>query len=192
MDAAEMKLAPSESVLLVVDVQEKLAAAVPEAQRERTVRSIAALVEGARLLGVPVIVTEQYPRGLGPTVAALKEALARVEPKPPVIEKIDFDACGAAGLGEALASAGSRRSVVVTGMEAHICVYQTARSLLRQGRTVHVPMDAVCSRSAENARIAESLYAAGGAVVTCSETVLFDWLGRASGETFKAISRLVR
>src|SRR5688500_16370047 len=89
----DLRLVREDTTLIVVDVQEKLAAVMPDAVRERTIKNVAALVEGARVLGVPVLVTEQYPKGLGPTVAAIREALAKIEPPPQPIEKIEFDAC---------------------------------------------------------------------------------------------------
>lgn len=179
-------------VLVVVDIQERLVAAMPEALGESCVQNAVRLVEGARLLGVPVMVTEQYPKGLGHTVAPLREALDRVEDGTTPIEKVEFDACRCAGFADGIGALGDRRTVILSGMEAHICVWQTARGLLGQGLSVHVPFDATCSRNPENRRIAEGLWAQAGAVVTCTETVLFDLLGKAGGDAFKQISRLVR
>src|SRR5687767_7981514 len=88
----DLRLVRDDTTLIVVDMQEKLAAVMPDAVRERTVRNVAALVEGARVLGVPVLVTEQYPKGLGPTVAPIREALAKIDPAPQPIEKVEFDA----------------------------------------------------------------------------------------------------
>ena len=191
MDPKALRLDPQDTVVAVIDVQEKLVAAMPEEARTRTVRNVANLVEGARVLGVPVIVTEQYPKGLGPTVGPVREAVARIAGAGAPIEKVEFDACAVPAFAEALEKLG-RHTVVLAGMEAHICVYQTARALAARGLTVHVPMDAVCSRVPENLAVAEKLYERTGAVTTSTETVLFDLLGRASGDAFKTISKLVK
>lgn len=192
MSPSALKLSPSSSILVVVDIQDKLAAAMPEAVRERTIRSAANLIEGARALGVPVIVTEQYPKGLGHTVQVLQECLERATPNAKPIEKLDFSAVEVPEFRERLRAAGSPTHAIVTGMESHICVYQTVRDLRELGLEVHVPMDAVASRTAENMEIAKGLYERVGGVVTSSEAVLFDWLGRAGGEAFKTISKLIR
>lgn len=184
-----LRLAPERSVLVVIDVQEKLVAAMPTDAGTRAVAATRVLVEGARRLGVPVLVTEQYPRGLGPTVLALREVLDGITP----IEKLEFDATQSPAFTAALRATG-RDAVVLAGMESHICVYQTARGLLSlpSPLAVQVAADATCSRTRENAEIAARLWERAGAVVTSVETVLFDWLGRAGTDEFKAISRLVR
>jgi nicotinamidase-related amidase len=190
---AALTLAPARSILLVIDVQERLAPAMPEAGQP-TIDRIDLLLEGAALLGVEVVVSEQYPKGLGPTVAPLKERLASLPKAAAVHEKLEFDATRNPALAatfDALRSAG-RTHVVVTGMEAHICVYQTARGLVARGFHTHVASDATASRSASNAELARGLWRAAGAVVTGTETVLFDWLGQAGGDAFKAISKRLR
>jgi nicotinamidase-related amidase len=188
-----LELHPSRSILLVIDVQDRLAAAMPEGGRS-AIEKIDLLLEGAGLLGVEVVVSEQYPKGLGPTVPALKDRLATLPRPAAVLEKIEFDAtrnepiAGALG---ALRSAG-RTHVVVTGMEAHICVYQTARGLVSRGFHVHVASDATASRTPANEAIARGLWKEAGAAVSGTETVLFDWLGKAGGDAFKAISKRLR
>jgi hypothetical protein len=113
-----------------------------------------------------------------------------------MVEKVEFDACcdaaflDALGIGEGAAAA--QRTIVLCGMETHICVYQTARALQERGHSVHVPVDATCCRRPENRRIAERLLERAGAVLTTTETALFDLLKRAGSEEFKAISKLVR
>jgi len=185
MDA--LALPAAQSVLVVIDVQERLVSAMPPEAGARAVTAASTLVQGARRLGVPVLVTEQYPRGLGPTVSALREVLGENTP----VEKLEFDATENAGFDAALRALG-RSIVVIAGMESHICVYQTARGLARRGVHVHVAADATCARTAENADVARGLWTRAGAVVTSTETVLFDWLGRAGSDEFKAISRLVK
>jgi len=183
------RLDPASSVLLVVDVQERLASAMPQAAMDRVVSSTLVLLESARLLGVPVIATEQYPKGLGPTVAPLAEKLRALGVEP--IDKMTFDACGEPRVTRALAQH-SPRAVVLAGMETHICVFQTARELARRGVAVHVVADAVSSRTDENRGIGLRLCERAGAIVTATETVVFDWLERAGTDDFKAVSKLVK
>jgi len=174
-----------DAVLLVIDVQERLAAAM--AERERVIANSGHLIAAAKLLGVPTLLTEQYPKGLGPTAPELRSAL---EPAPAIV-KMTFDCCGEPSFAPALEQTG-RSTVIVCGMEAHICVLQTVLGLLATGLTVHVAADAVCSRAPENARIALELLRDAGAVVTCTETVLFQLLGRAGTAEFKAIQARIR
>lgn len=185
------RLRPETTALLVIDVQERLASVMPDAS---AVENTGRLLEGARALGLRVLVTEQYPKGLGPTLAPLRERLAAFAEPVPVLEKLDFDACDDPGVRERLD--GLRQAgitaIVVAGMEAHICVAQTARGLVDRGFRVLVASDATASRAPENRRIAEGLWAASGALVTSTEALLFDLTRRASGDTFKAISKIVR
>lgn len=179
------------TALLVIDVQERLAGVMPDAS---AVDNAGRLIDGARALGVRVLVTEQYPKGLGPTVAPLREKLAAFAEPVPVLEKLDFDACDDAGVAarlDALRQSGVT-TIVVAGMEAHICVAQTARGLVDRGLRVLVAGDATASRAPENRRIAEGLWATSGALVTSTEAVLFDLTRRASGDAFKTISKIVR
>jgi nicotinamidase-related amidase len=174
-----------DAVLLVIDIQERLAVAM--AERERVVSNTGHLIAAAKLLGVPVVLTEQYPKGLGPTVPELRTALEGTT----AIEKMTFDCCGEPTFGPALEQTG-RSTVIVCGMEAHICVLQTVLGLLATGLTVHLAADAVCSRNPENARIALELQRDAGAVITCTETILFQLLGRAGTPEFKAIQARIR
>ena len=185
MRIGTFQLDRDDAVLLVVDIQERLAVAM--AQRERVVANAGHLIAAARLLGVPVLLTEQYPRGLGPTVPELRAALEATT----AIEKLTFDCCGEPSFAPALEQTG-RATVIVCGMEAHICVLQTVLGLLANGMNVHVAADAVCSRDPENARTALGLLRDAGAVVSCTETVLFQLLGRAGTPEFKAIQARIR
>jgi nicotinamidase-related amidase len=183
------RLDPQRSVLMVVDVQAKLAAAMPQAAMDRLLSNTLVLLEAARILGVAVLASEQYPKGLGPTVEPIAERLRAMGVEP--IDKVAFDASAEPRIARGLADR-SPRSVVVTGMETHICVFQTARDLARRGLEVHVVADAVASRREENRGLGLTLCERSGALVTPTETVVFDWLGRAGTEEFKAISKLVR
>lgn len=183
------RLSPASTVVLVVDVQDRLAAAMPPEALERLVKNTGILLETAKLLGVKVIASEQYPKGLGPTVPAVAEGLRALGVTP--LAKTTFDACSDLGIARALASA-APRSVVVLGMETHVCVFQTARELVKRGYAVHVVADAVASRREENRVLGLSLCEKAGAVITPAETVAFDLLERAGTEAFKAVSKLVR
>ncbi|MBX3191563.1 MAG: isochorismatase family protein [Labilithrix sp.] len=186
------RLVPSATALLVVDVQEKLAAAMPEDTLATLVKNTAILLETAKLLGVKVVASEQYPKGLGPTLAALATKLG--EASAVTHAKMTFDACSHLPISQALTGAGPRtiQSVVVVGMETHVCVFQTARELVRRGFSTYVVADAVASRREENRRIGLSLCEKAGAIVTTTETVAFDLLEQAGTEAFKAVSKLVR
>jgi nicotinamidase-related amidase len=183
------RLDPGSSLLLVVDVQERLAAVMPLDAMARLVASTLLLLETARLLNVPVLASEQYPKGLGPTIAPLADKLRALGVQP--IDKLGFDACSEPRLARALADR-APRAVVVTGMETHVCVFQTARELARRGHDVHVVADAVTSRREENRVLGLALCERAGAFATPAETVVFDWLGRAGTDEFKAISKLMR
>jgi nicotinamidase-related amidase len=183
------RLEPGSSLLLVVDVQERLAAAMPPASVERVVRNGRILIEAAHRLGVPIVLSEQYPKGLGPTVTALAEPLRALGVEP--IDKVTFDACGEPRVTRAIADR-APRAVVVVGVETHVCVFQTARELVRRGYAAHVVADAVASRQEDNRAIGLRLCERAGALVTATETVAFDWLERAGTDAFRAVSKLVR
>jgi len=189
------RLLPERTLLLVVDIQEKLAAAMPEAQRTAVVRAATILIESASFLGARVIATEQYPQGLGPTLGEVRTRLDAA--RTVVLPKTEFSACDAAGFADALAAATASpalplQSVVVLGMETHVCVFQTVRDLVARGLDVHVPFDGVASRRDDHRAAGLDLCRAAGATVTTAETVVFDWLARAGGDSFRAVSRLVR
>ncbi len=179
------RLKRSDSVLVIVDIQERLAGVMKE--RDRVVKAVTDLLALAGLYEIPVVVTEQYPKGLGPTVEEIASALDSLEP----IEKITFSCCGEKGFTEAIEKTG-RRKVILTGMETHVCVLQTCLDLLEAGYTVHVVRDGVTSRKPEDKDTGLSFMAQAGAIVTCSETVLFQLLERAGTEEFKIISKRIK
>lgn len=190
-------LTPERTTLLVMDVQERLVAAMPDEARSQAIDNIIRLVQGARILGLSLLVTEQYPTGLGRTIETLAGALEEWPERPEVISKVEFDACRNPDFADALAErAGGlddgERSIVLCGTETHVCVYQTARALVERGFDVHVPYDAACSRRPDNHRIAQSMLERIGATISCTETVLFELLGEAGTEEFKQISKLIR
>jgi len=168
------------TALLVIDVQEGFRKAVD--RFEQVAHNAAVLVQGARRLGVPVLVSEQYPRGLGDTVAEVAEHLEDSKR----LEKVVFSAAQADGF-----ALDGRDQVLVCGIEAHVCVSQTVLDLLDQGLQVQVVADAVSSRTAENRRMGLEKVERAGALPTSTETALFELLGRAGTDDFKAIQRLV-
>jgi len=178
------RLQREHAALLLVDVQEKLAAAMPQAELQRMVTRTCALVEGARALSLPIVYTEQYPKGLGRTVPPLRERLGSLVP----VEKLRFSA-----LDDAVrAQLCGRRQVLVAGMETHICVYQTVRALAEEGTLPVLCADAVLSRFEVDVRIGLQLATDAGAMVATVETALFDLLGEAGTPAFKRISAAVR
>jgi nicotinamidase-related amidase len=168
-----------DTTLVVVDVQEAFRKAIPDF--EEVARRTATLVEGARVLGIPAVVTEQYPKGLGHTVA---EVGVRDEP---VIEKTVFAASCADGF-----ELDGRSQALVCGIEAHVCVHQTVEDLAGKGVEVHVCADAVSSRDPANKAVALERAERAGAVPTTVEMALLELCGRAGTDEFKAIQRLIR
>ena len=172
--------------LVVVDVQEKLCRAMDPQVLEKLTSNISILLDTAAELGLPAVATEQYVKGLGETVPALKEKISA-----PRLEKMTFSCCGGDGFLETLAASG-RRQVILVGMETHVCVLQTALELLCNGYVVHLVCDAVMSRRKENWKTALKTMTAAGVVLTSTESVLFQLLRVAGTEEFKKLSKLVR
>jgi nicotinamidase-related amidase len=174
-----------DTVLLIIDIQEKLAVVMKE--RDKVVKNNLHLIELAKMINMPIVVTEQYPKGLGPTVAEIREALPVYRP----VEKMTFDCCGQPAFLAELKEQ-KRKKVVVTGMETHICVLQTCIGLLGGGINVHLVQDAVCSRTKENWETGIKFMRDAGAAVTSTETVLFQLLKVAGTEEFKKISKRIK
>jgi len=183
------RLNPRESAVLIIDVQDKLAAAIPPPQIAELGRAATVLIEAATLLGAKVIATEQYPAGLGRTLPAVAKRLSHIG--APIIEKIEFSACDNPAFERTFAKTNARSAIVV-GMEAHICVFQTARELAARGVDVLVPLDGVASRRDDHRAAGLDLCRAAGATITTTETIVFDWLARAGSDEFKSISKLIR
>lgn len=179
--SAAGKLDPERTALVVVDIQEAFRKAIPGF--DGIAKASATLARGAEAVGIPVLVTEQYPKGLGATVAEVAEALpAGTEP----IEKLVFAASKADGFDLA-----GRDQALVCGVETHVCVNQTTLDLLAEGVEVHVTADAVGSRTEDNRRIGLEKMERAGAVVTSVETALFELVGRAGTAEFKQVQKLV-
>jgi nicotinamidase-related amidase len=175
------RLDPQRTTLVVVDVQEGFRKAIPDF--DRIAKAIATLIEGAEAIGIPILITEQYPKGLGETVTEVAEHLPDgVQP----LEKVVFAASEAEGF-----DLEGRDQALICGIETHVCVNQTALDLLGSGVEVQVAEDAVGSRLDENRRIGLHKMDQAGAVMTSVETALFELLGRAGTDEFKTVQKLI-
>jgi nicotinamidase-related amidase len=170
------------TTLLVIDFQQRLMPAIDGASG--VLANAGRLIEAAGKLGVPAVVTEQYPRGLGPTVPEL------AVDGMPKLAKMDFDATRADGFFELLPK--DRPDIVIVGCEAHVCVLQTVLGLIDAGHAVHVVRDAIGSRRAESKETAVERMRGHGAGIVTTEMALFEWLGTAADPHFREISVLIR
>jgi nicotinamidase-related amidase len=177
------QMSPADTALLVIDVQEKLVPKIRES--EALVRNIAFLLDAAALVGVPVLATEQYPKGLGPTVAALRPYL----PERP--DKVGFSCCAVPSVIEQLRK-GGRTKVLLAGIETHVCVLHTALDLLALDFRVYVAADAVGSRGALDHELGLRRMERAGAILVTCETAVFEWAGGSDHPRFKEISRLLK
>jgi nicotinamidase-related amidase len=175
------KLEKDRAALVVVDVQEGFRKAIPDF--ERVAKATATLVEGAEAIGIPILVTEQYPKGLGETASEVAE---RLPEGTEALEKVVFSAADAEGFDLA-----GREQALVCGIETHVCVNQTVLDLLDAGTEVQVAEDAVGSRTEENKRVGLHKMEHAGATLTSVETALFELLGRAGTDEFKAVQKLI-
>lgn len=180
-----MLMERARSVLLVVDIQERLLPTM--ADPDAVVAGTQTLIEAARVLEVPVLVSEQYPKGLGPTVAPIRDKVAADE----VLEKLSFGCLGDAGIAARLDALGRDR-VILCGIEAHVCVLQTALGALAGGRDACIVADATGSRNPAHVDLAlDRLRGAGGQAVNV-EMTLFEWMGQAGTADFKTVSALIK
>lgn len=177
-----------DSLLIVVDLQSKLSAVIPEADAEQMIANTGRLLEAADILKVPVLLTEQYPKGLGPTEPAIASKLPE---GTRVFEKTGFSCCAAPGFSEALQDF-RHHQLILVGLEAHVCVLQTALELLNLGYQVFIVEDAVCSRKIENKVNSLQRLQQQGATISNYESVLFEWLKSSGHPDFKKISGLLR
>lgn len=180
-----MLLEAGRSALLIVDVQERLAPATRD--HEAVIARCGIMMRAAARLGVPIFVSEQYPKGLGPTVAPLRDLVPAGHPVP----KLHFACTSDATLRDQL-KASEREQLVIAGMEAHVCVLQTALGARAEGYEVAVVADAVTSRDPANKAAALARLAANGVEIVTSEMVVFEWMGRAGTPEFKELSALIR
>jgi len=195
------RLLRSRAALLVIDIQERLVPAMPDEVRARVIKNTEVLIAAAGRLGLPIVVSQQYPRGLGPTVPQIASALAAAEDTHGAqvyrFDKVEFSAAASPAFqalppAEKIGALMTREQWILCGMETHVCVYQTARDLVGPACAVHVVADAVCSRTKANWRLGLELCRGSGAQVTSTEVVVFDLLERAGTDEFKEISRLIK
>jgi nicotinamidase-related amidase len=178
-------LTQDQAVLLIIDVQEGFRKYIPDLPA--VTRNISILVESAKILQLPTIVTEQYPKGLGRTLAELQACLGDHQ----VFEKECFSCCGSDQFLAALRHL-ERRQIIVSGIEAHVCVHQTVHDLIECGFQPHLVVDAIASRNAKNKEVAVERMCAAGAVESVVEMALFEMLKNAGTETFKSVQRLLK
>lgn len=176
--------------LLIVDVQERLVAAMAPEVAAQVERNLITLAAAAARFALPVVVSEQYPKGLGRTTAAVAGALESVRGVC-FFEKVEFAATAAPAWAEAVGPI-PRKTWLVAGMETHVCVFQTVRALRAAGHEVIVLSDAVSSRTRDNWQTGLALCERTGALVAGTETVVFDLLGKAGTDDFRALSKMIR
>lgn len=180
-----MLIRARESALIVIDMQERL---VPAMQAPaRTIRNTRLLLNAAEITGVPALLTEQYPQGLGHTVPEIRKAAS----DSTILPKMHFSCMEDDGFADAFRSLG-RRQAVLTGMEAHICVMQTAASMVEAGFAVFVVSDATASRTIESEQACIARLSAAGVSIVTTEMVIFEWLGRAGTKAFKDMLPLIK
>ena len=184
----DFTLSRDKTALILVDLQEKLFPAMDPEKKDRTLRNTVLLLDLARVLSLPVLYTEQYPQGLGKTVPSISGKLpGGIEP----FEKETFSSWQAEGFAPHFRFLGLNAAILL-GMESHVCVLATALDMLKEGISLHVPRDAVVSRTEENRKTGLDLMDRAGAVITSTETVIFQLLGRAGTAEFKAMSKLLK
>jgi nicotinamidase-related amidase len=174
-----------DTALVLVDVQGKLAQSMHN--KKDLFENLKKMVKGAQVLGVPILWAEQNPDGLGPTMPEIAELLTNQSP----VSKLSFSCCGSDQFLKDLAAV-NRKNILIVGIEAHVCVYQTAADLVNLNYDVQVVADAVASRTAENKQIGLEKSKDAGASLTSTETALFELLKEAKGDKFKEIINLVK
>lgn len=160
---------------------------MPEEVITEVVRNTCILIEAAKEFNFPVLVTEQYPKGLGPTITEVTEKIGDLS----IIEKISFSGYGASAFINQLKSTDSK-CIFLCGMECHVCVLQSTLDLIDDNRHVFIPADAVCSRTKHNWQVGLDIMRQAGAVIGSTETFIFQMLGKAGTESFKKLARLLK
>lgn len=186
--ASNLKCDVQQGQLVVIDIQQRLGDAMPNKVLNRVLQNTSLLAQAAALLEVPILHTEQYPQGLGETHPLVVNALPGTTKR---FSKTSFSCCGAAGFTEAV-TASNRRQLILLGMEAHVCVLQTALDLNAAGHEVFVVEDAICSRRLENYQNALDRLRGCGVSIVSAESVIFEWLGNSKHAQFKTIQALLR
>ena len=177
-----------DTLLVIVDVQKRLMSAMPEEISNNTLNNIGVLITSANILNIPIIHTEQYPKGLGKTCPQIQNLLQNHYPP---VEKLSLSCCEVDTFNRQVIETG-KKQIILTGVEAHVCVFQTALDLLQQGYTIYLVKDAVCSRHKMDWQTSLDIAAKAGALITATEIILFQILGRAGTEEFKHIQSLLK
>lgn len=180
-----MRITKEKSIALIIDVQERLFPHI--FKNQELTKNISVLAEGLKTIGIPVLVTEQYVKGLGPTI----EPLARIVSGFQRFEKMSFSCCDDPGIMETIALSG-KEYVIIAGIESHVCVLQTVLDLKKNGYHPVVVADCISSRTEENKAIAIGRMRQEGAIVTTCESILFELLRYSGTEEFRVVSRLVK
>jgi len=186
MNLTHLKADVTLSQFVIIDVQVRLATVMPTDAMQALIQNCGILVQVANMLNVPMVVTEQYPQGLGSTVPELSVFLTAIHP----VEKITFSCLAEAKFNRQLTR--DRSQIILAGMESHICILQTALDLIATGKQVFVVEDAVISRNPAKKANALARMRDAGCIITNTESVVFEWLGAAEGDVFKAASKLIR
>jgi len=174
------------SLFLIIDVQEKLINA--QFEKEKIAKNVAILTEAANILKIPTVVSEQYPKGLGPTIAQVKEKLSA---DTKFFEKTSFSCCKEESFFELLKSF-NKKQIIVCGMESHVCMHQTVNNLLAEGYEVHIIQDAITSRKEWEYKTGLQRMISSGAVPSSVEMALFELLKNARHPDFKAVQNLIK
>ena len=182
------RLDPADTMFLIIDVQTNLAAAMKKEVISIVEDNINIIIKGSRELNIPILCTEQYRKGLGPTLDSIVKNIG-TDFKP--IEKLSFSACGEAAFQD-LCKDINKRYVMISGIESHVCVLQTTLDLLAQGHTVHIISDAVCSRYKNDWKNALEFLRGAGAIISTTEIAVFQLLQKAGTPTFKVISPMFK
>lgn len=185
-EAARRPLRPEECTLAVIDIQEKLLPPIWE--KERMVRNSQLLIRMAKEMKLPVLVSTQYAKGLGQTIPEIASLLPNVQ----VVDKLEFGCFGNGDYCSAVGKLADRNTLLLCGMETHICVMQTALGALNQGMNVHVAADAVSSRTELNWKLGLGRMQAAGAVISSTEMMLYELMGKSGTATFKEMLKWIK
>lgn len=174
--------------LIIIDMQDSFIKLMKEDVFSKVINNIKLLIALAEKLNLPIILTEQYPNGLGRTVTQIQESLASYQP----VEKLSFSCCGDDGFNQRLKELKTTTEVILSGIETHVCMLMTALDLMASGYKVYVPADATCSQRKLDWEVGLRLMDKADAIVTTTETLIFQLLGKAGTEEFKFISKLLK
>jgi isochorismate hydrolase len=182
-----MKIEREQSVLIVVDVQELLMEKMDQEVGKNVIQNIRTLLTFAKEMAIPILITEQYPKGLGKTVPKIRTELGSL----PSMEKVSFSCCGVEAFNNRLNQL-ARKQVILTGIETHVCVLQTANELIQKGNEVHVVADAICSKRKLDWEIGLRWMEKKGAMISTTEIIAFQLLKEAGTEEFRGLSKLLK